>query len=92
MKPRFEGAEKLGHICISILNQWKPETKLKEVIATIFGLFYWDNPDSPYGLERADIYRENNSLFRKRIKYFIKKYAFTNEYKEYSEWDFSISE
>jgi len=88
----IEGAKQLGHISNPILNCWKSETKMKEVIASIFVLFFLDNPDCPYGFDRAKLYRNNNSLFRKRIQYFIKKYASTHEYKEYSKWDFSCPE
>ena len=84
--------ESLGHICISMLNWWNHDTKMKEVIANIYALFYWDNPYSPYSLERADVFIKNYPLFKKRIKFFIDKYASTRIYKEYSKWDFSCPE
>ena len=53
---------------------------MKEVIAIIFNLFYWNNPESPYGLDRVELYWNIISLFKKRIQYFIKKYASNKEY------------
>ena len=74
-KAKFAGAEKLGHVCISTLNWWKPEYKMREVLTNIFALFYMGNPDSPYGLERAEELKHNKALYEKKIKYFTKKYA-----------------
>ena len=62
----FEGAQLVGHVWISLLNWWKPETKMKEVIANIFALFFWDNPDSPYDLAIEQIYIKIIFLFLKR--------------------------
>ena len=84
-------AESLGHICISLLNWWKPETTIKEVLTNIYGLFYMANPDSPYGLARADELRYNRAMHEEKIKYFTKKYARPDiANKEYNEsWDFT---
>ena len=73
--PRVQGSESLGHVCISTLNWWKPEYKMREVLTNIFALFYMGNPDSPYGLDRADEYRNNRAVFEEKIKHFTKKYA-----------------
>ena len=73
--PTFLGSENLGHICISTLNWWKEEYKMREVLTNVFSLFYIANPESPYGLDRAKEFLENRSLFEKKVKYFTKKYA-----------------
>ena len=73
--PKFSGAEGLGHVCISTLNWWKKEYTMREVLASIFALFYLGNPDSPYGLDRAEEFRNNRKLFEKKVVYFTKKYA-----------------
>ena len=87
------GAEPLGHVSISTLNWWKPEYKIREVACNIFGLFYLPNPDTPYGLERANEFRFNRALYEKKIRHFTKKYGnprFANITKKYSEsWDFT---
>ena len=87
-----EGADKLGHVCINTLNHWNSKTKMEKVIKDIFGLFYLPNPESPYGIDRADEYRNNPALYEEKIKYFVKKYANPNlpeiDYTE--DWDFSI--
>ena len=64
------GAEPLGHVCISTLNWWKPEYKMIEVLTNIFGLFYMANPESPYGLDRAQELQFNRSLHKEKIKFF----------------------
>ncbi len=96
IKPKLIGSESLGHVCISTLNWWKPENKIREVLTNIFALFYMCNPDSPYGLDRADEFRFNRDLYEEKIKYFTKKYANPkdddNINKEYDQdWDFSFN-
>ena len=94
-KPTFEGGEPLGHVCISTLNWWKPHYKMSEVLTNIFGLFYMANPDSPYGLDRANEFRFQRPLHEEKIKYFTLKYAnpgYCNIDKQYTEsWDFSYN-
>ena len=86
------GAEPLGHVCISTLNWWKPEYKMIEVLTNIFGLFYMANPESPYGLDRAQELQFNRPLHEEKIKFFTKKYANPGHAKlekEYHDsWDF----
>ena len=67
--PKMPGSESLGHVCISTLNWWKPEYKMMEVLTNIFGLFYMANPDSPYGLNRAEELRTNRALHEEKIIY-----------------------
>ena len=83
--------EPLGHVCISTLNWWQPTSKIRAVLSDIFALFYMANPDSPYGLDRANEFRYDRIIHEEKIKYFTKKYAnSTNANKEYdSSWDFS---
>ena len=85
--------EKLGHVCISTLNWWKPEYKMREVLSKIYALFYMANPESPYGLERGMELRNNKTLYEEKAKYFTKKYAnpgYCKIDKDYSDsWDFT---
>ena len=94
-KTTGDGVESLGHVCISTLNWWKPEYTIREVLTNIFALFYMQNPDSPYGLDRAEEFRENRPIFEEKIKKFTKKYAdpLNNNPKKYDrtkDWDFSL--
>ena len=73
--PSSPGAESLGHVCISTLNWWKPEYRMRDIFTNIFGLFYMANPDSPYGSDRADELRNNRELYEKKVRYFTQKYA-----------------
>ena len=82
--------EHLGHICISTLNFWNPEYRIREVLMNIFALFYKGNPDSPYGRERQIEMKNNPRLFDAKIRYFTNKYANPSlGYKEYTSWDFT---
>ena len=87
-----QGADKLGHVSLNTINQCVPERKIREVIIDIFSLLYAPNPDSPYGLDRADEYRFNRAKYEEKVKYFTKKYADINlpEIEYTSDWDFSF--
>ena len=92
--PKFQGAESLGHVCISTLNWWKPEFTMREVLTNIFALFQLGNPDSPYGLDRANEYRNSRAVYEEKIKKFTKKYANPMKgfklYPQNQDWDFSL--
>ena len=64
---------------------------MREVLSNIFGLFYMANPESPYGMDRANELRFERPLHEEKIKYFTKKYAMKQgsnvDYYDY--WDFS---
>ena len=90
--PRNDGDEPLGHICISTLNWWKPEYKIKEVLLNIYLLFYCFNSDSGYGIDRIKEYNQSREVFHEKARYFTKKYAmtFSNYYDRDKDWDFNI--
>ena len=46
-----------------------------EVLCNIFALFYLANPDSPYGLDRADEFRNNRDIYEEKVKKYTKQYA-----------------
>ena len=80
----------LGHICISTLNFWNKEYRMREVLSNIFALFYMGNPESPFGIDRQDELMNHRNLFEEKIKYFTQKYASPQlGYKEYKSWDFT---
>ena len=78
----------------SVINWWKPTTTVREILTTLFAVFYWQSPESPYGLERNMEYNTNRELFEFKAKYFNVKYASPNNYnKNYDkDWDFSFNE
>ena len=66
---------------------------MKEVLYNIYSLFYFANPDSPYGIDRAREYIEDINTFYEKAKYFTKKYAkydFNINYDRTKDWDFNI--
>ena len=93
-KGNEETTEILGHVSLNMLNFWKPEYTIKEVIIHLFYLFYKPNPNCGYGLERVHEFKENKNLYEKKIRYFTRKYAgptLSNKDKKYnSDWDFNV--
>ena len=92
---RGGNGESLGHVCISTLNWWSPEYTMRELLTNIFALFYLANPDSPYGLDRADEFRNNRAIYEEKIKEFTRRYASPmrnqNVFPDKNmDWDFSL--
>ena len=67
--------ERDGHICISTLNDWVPNTPIVDIISSIFALFYDQNPLSPYSLTMATQYKMRRKEFDKTAREWTKKYA-----------------
>jgi len=99
--PKKEGDESLGHVCISTLNWWNPQYTIKEVLLNIYSLFYMHNVESPYGIERAKEYNEDQStLYFEKARLFTNKYALppkennkddnNTKYDREKDWDFNI--
>ena len=94
--PKSKGEESLGHICISTLNWWQSQYKMREVLLNIYSLFYIHNPECGYGIERVKEYNniEGKANYFEKALYFTKKYAsYQNNYTEYDrtqDWDFNI--
>ena len=84
--------EPLGKICPDFIKNWKPSTKIKEILIRIYAIFFWPNPDSSYSKEMADEYNNNRPLYGTKAKFFTIKYANPN-YRDIIvgivEWDFS---
>ena len=90
----ISGAEKLGHVSVSLINWWTPATTAREMLTKLFTIFYMANPDSCYGIDRANEFRNNRLLYEEKVKYFTRKYA--NPCNKFSSqgcvktWDFSL--
>ena len=74
-KSYMPGAEPVGHVSVSFINWWKPETTPREILTRLYSIFYCPNPESCYGLEREKEFRFNRSLYMLKVCYFTKKYA-----------------
>ena len=78
VKHFVNGSQPLGNIDLSILNNWKSEYTIKEILSAIFILLNQNNPDCSYDSVNNDKTNEfinNRELFEKKAKYFTKKYA-----------------
>ena len=64
-----------GHICISTLNQWVPNTPMVNVLSSIFALFYEQNPLSPYSVTMAAQYKLRRNEFNRIASEWTRKYA-----------------
>ena len=94
--PKEREGESLGHVRISILNCWKPQYNIKEVLLNICSLFYMVNLNRAYGKEIVKEYEEDEgAVYFEKAKYFTKKYAdfrkFNRKIDENKDWDFSIN-
>ena len=74
-KKEGENGPALGKVCISTLNQWNPNTKIRQVLDSIYTLFYLGNPNNPFGIDKANEFKNHKDLYEEKIRYFTQKYA-----------------
>ena len=94
IKGKFLEEEPLGYVSFSILVWWNGKLSIKEVLTKLYTIFYLNNPDSPYGIDRAEEFRKNRNLFDKKVEYFTKKYAnpiSASKIYDNSDWDFTYN-
>ena len=85
-----ESIGELGKTSLNIINRWRPDYKIKDILISIYSLFYMTNIDCPLNYRMANELRNNKNLYEEKIKYFTRKYAdFSIEYKTYDNWNFS---
>ena len=78
VNPKETQNQALGHCCLSTINNWNPQTSIEDILMSIFGLFYANNPNSPflgYGKEVINEFKNDKDAYNERVKYFTKKYA-----------------
>ena len=67
---------------------------MREVLVNIFYLFYCPNPDSPYGLDKVEEFRENREKYEEKVKKFTRKYAnpmkVGKQYSRTENWNFEL--
>ena len=79
VNPYKSDFEPLGFPAIEKLFYWKPEYTMREIILDLFSLFYVASGKHPYGLDRNEEFRKNKELYKKKIEFFTKKYAYPTE-------------
>ena len=77
---------------LTILRAWSPNFKVRDIIISIYSLFYMNNIDCELSNVMTEEFKNNKSLYEEKIKYFTKKYAaLTIGYKKYDNWDFTFN-
>ena len=79
----FVDKDKLGHICLNYLNEWKTTGKVvekscygvKQALIDIFCLFYNQNIKSAYNEHMAEEYQTNVNQFNAKAKNYTQQYA-----------------
>ncbi|KAF9437438.1 hypothetical protein BGZ76_000701 [Entomortierella beljakovae] len=66
-----------GAICVALLknDQWKPATRINQVLRALVTLLEQPNPDDPLMTDIAEIYSNDQAKFQKTAKEHTKKYA-----------------
>ncbi|KAG0272804.1 hypothetical protein BGZ95_011411 [Linnemannia exigua] len=66
-----------GAICVALLknDQWKPATRISQVLKSLVMLLEQPNPDDPLMTDIAEIYSTDHAKFLKNAKEMTKKHA-----------------
>ena len=77
---------------LTILRSWRRDFKVRDIIISIYSLFYMNNINCDLSHVMAEEFKNNKSLYEEKIKYFTKKYADPMiDYKKYDNWDFTYN-
>ncbi len=82
-------ADEIGTPNLNILKFWKPEYQVKDILISIYALFYMTNAACSYNLNMANEYINNRELYNKKVEYFTKKYANPLSSGRIQNWDFT---
>ncbi|ORY93706.1 ubiquitin-conjugating enzyme/RWD-like protein [Lobosporangium transversale] len=66
-----------GAICVALLknDQWKPATRVNQVLRALVTLLEQPNPEDPLMTDIAEIYVTDQAKFQKTAKDYTKRYA-----------------
>jgi len=64
-----------GGICMPMLKEWAPATKISNILSTIVGMLMDPNPDEPLMPEIAAIFKTNRAQFDTTAREWTSKYA-----------------
>ena len=82
----------LGEPTLSILRAWSPNFKVRDIIISIYSLFYMNNIDCELSNVMTEEFKNNKSLYEEKIKYFTRKYANPMiGHNKYDNWDFTYN-
>ena len=77
---------------LSILRAWNRNFKVRDIIISIYSLFYMNNIDCELSNVMTEEFKNNKSLYEEKIKYFTRKYANPmNHCRVYDNWDFTYN-
>ena len=79
----------LGLLNINSVNIWKNKTNVREMLTKLYIIFYRPNPNFAFSSEIVNEFKQNRTLYEKKIIYFTNKYA--NMKNENKSWDFSCN-
>ena len=64
-----------GKICTPFFDKWNPNTNMKQVIGSLFMLFYTQDTKNTIAGDKALLYDGDREKFVNNVKDYIKKYA-----------------
>ena len=77
---------------LTILRAWSPNFKVRDIIISIYSLFYMNNINCELSHVMAEEFRNNKPLYEEKIKYFTRKYANPMiGHNKYDNWDFTYN-
>ena len=86
----------VGTPSLRILDYWRHHYKVRDILISIFSLFYMHNIECIYNQDFVSEVTNNKNLYNDKIRYFTQKYANIDSLENNSDtnqnsWDFSYN-
>ena len=80
--------DEVGTPNLNILNRWKPEYKIRDVIISIYSLFYMNNTHCSHNSDMVDEFLNNKATYERKARFYTEKFAY-NPRRLFPNWDFT---
>ena len=81
----------IGETSLNITHfyHWNRERKVRDILISLYSLFYMNKVDCNFSFEMSEELRNNKALYEEKVRYFTEKYANDRGFRNLQNWDFT---
>ena len=83
-----------GYVCVNFLkSNWNKSPKVREILTKLYSIYYLVNPDSPFDVDLAYLYKKDREVYYLQVIFETHKYAKIDsfeDFKSFYKWKLSL--